>query len=254
MSSIRAISISDRKGVRKNNVDSASLVAGFGLADDAHGGRWHRQVSLLAQESIDTMRRRGLDVVAGNFAENLTTEGIDLTALGVGRHIRIGDSELVISQLGKICHVRCAIFRLAGDCVMPREGIFAVVRKGGPIKVGDPVTVLERSSPTLAVVARKDLIKDHGEPLGALAMERLQPGFVRLDAIGDKEGATLPAILGDLTGIQKIATIIVYDPDGGEGLHLAGYQRLDRPGAVYRCAESIIHHCRTMGEVGDLAP
>lgn len=254
MSSIRAISISDRKGVRKNNVDSASLVAGFGLADDAHGGRWHRQVSLLAQESIDTMRRRGLDVVAGNFAENLTTEGIDLTALGVGRHIRVGDSELVISQLGKICHVRCAIFRLAGDCVMPREGIFAVVTRGGAIKVGDPVTVLERTSPTLAVVARQDLLKEQGEKLASLAVDSLQPGVVRLDAIGDKEGSSLPAILADLTGTQKIATIIVYDPDGGQGLHLAGYQRLDGPGAVYRCADSRIHHCRSVAEVGQLSP
>ncbi|MBM9531821.1 MOSC domain-containing protein, partial [Desulfoprunum benzoelyticum] len=130
---VKAISISDRKGIRKNNIASGELLAGFGLAGDAHGGDWHRQVSLLAQESIETMRAGGLDVVAGNFAENITTKGIDLTTLPVGTHLMIGETELVVSQLGKICHHRCAIYHQAGDCVMPREGLFAVVRKGGII-------------------------------------------------------------------------------------------------------------------------
>ena len=113
---VKAISISDRKGIRKNNIDVGELLVDFGLAGDAHGGDWHRQVSLLAQESIDTMRARGLDVVAGNFAENITTEGIDLSALPVGTHLMVGETELVVSQLGKICHHRCAIYHQAGDC------------------------------------------------------------------------------------------------------------------------------------------
>ena len=133
MKVIKAISISDRKGVRKKNIDSVLLRENFGLENDAHGGDWHRQVSFLAQESINFMREKGLDVVAGNFAENITTEGIDLVALKVGTHLQIGTTELVISQLGKICHNRCAIYHQAGDCVMPREGIFGVVLKGGEI-------------------------------------------------------------------------------------------------------------------------
>ena len=128
--------------MRKNNIDLTNLIADFGLENDAHGGRWHRQVSFLAQESINTMRAKGLDVVAGNFAENITTEGLDLTTLEVGRHITIGPTELVISQLGKICHTRCVIYHQAGDCVMPREGIFAKVLVGGDVKAGDSIEVI----------------------------------------------------------------------------------------------------------------
>ena len=131
MFKIKAISISDRKGMRKKNIESTQLIADFGLKDDAHAGKWHRQVSFLAEESIETMRAKGLDVVAGNFAENITTEGLDLTSIRVGTHLKIGESELVISQLGKICHTRCAIYHQAGDCVMPREGIFGVIVQGG---------------------------------------------------------------------------------------------------------------------------
>ena len=140
---IKAISISDRKGMRKTNVESAELLKDFGLAGDAHGGTWHRQVSFLAQESIETMRAKGLDVVAGNFAENITTEGIDLAVLQVGDHIMVGGTELIISQLGKICHNRCAIYHQAGDCVMPKEGIFAKVLKGGTLAGGDPIRRLD---------------------------------------------------------------------------------------------------------------
>lgn len=120
---IKAISISDRKGMRKTNISKGTLVQDFGLKNDAHGGKWHRQISLLAEESIQFMREKGLDVVAGNFAENITTEGIDLLTLSVGDHIKLGDTEIVISQLGKICHNRCAIYHQAGDCVMPRGNI-----------------------------------------------------------------------------------------------------------------------------------
>lgn len=114
----------------EKNIEATTLIAGFGLKDDAHGGDWHRQVSFLAEESIEFMRQKGLNVVAGNFAENITTQGLHLTELEVGTHITIGDAELIISQLGKICHTPCAIYHQAGDCVMPREGIFAVVIQG----------------------------------------------------------------------------------------------------------------------------
>lgn len=136
-----AISISVRKGTPKSNVPTAVLVPEWGLEGDAHAGQWHRQVSLLALESIDKMRAKGLDVGPGAFAENITTEFINLPNLAIGSCMRIGDTELEITQIGKECHSRCAIFKAAGDCVMPREGIFARVLVGGLIRVGDAVQI-----------------------------------------------------------------------------------------------------------------
>jgi MOSC domain-containing protein YiiM len=135
-----AVCTSEQKGTRKKNVGEAEIVVG-GLAGDAHAGDWHRQVSLLALESIDKMRAKGLQVGPGDFAENITTEGIDLTALPVGTRLRVGDAALEVTQLGKVCHTRCAIYYQAGDCVMPREGIFGRVLAGGLVKVGDDVVV-----------------------------------------------------------------------------------------------------------------
>ncbi len=134
---IIAVCTSANKGERKTNVGRAELLPGQGLAGDAHAGFAHRQVSLLAIESIDKMRAKGLDVGPGDFAENLTTEGIDLVSLPVGTRLKIGDALLEVSQIGKECHTRCAIYYQAGDCVMPKEGIFAVVLAGGPVAVGD---------------------------------------------------------------------------------------------------------------------
>jgi len=137
---IEAVSVSTTKGVRKTNVEQALLRVEHGIEGDAHAGDWHRQVSLLASESIAKMQAAGLDVGAGDFAENLTTSGIDLCSLPVGSRLRVGgDVLLEITQIGKICHERCAIYYQAGDCVMPREGIFARVLEGGVIRVGDPV-------------------------------------------------------------------------------------------------------------------
>ena len=140
--SVVAISISAQKGVPKTNVPAALLVAEHGLQGDAHAGDWHRQVSLLALESIEKMRAQGLDVGPGAFAENITTRSLDLPHLHVGDRLRIGEAELEITQLGKECHSRCAIFEATGDCVMPREGVFARVLVGGPIQVGDPIQAI----------------------------------------------------------------------------------------------------------------
>jgi MOSC domain-containing protein YiiM len=121
------------------------LIEDFGVEGDAHGGPWHRQVSLLAMESIKKMQDLGLKVHHGSFAENITTEGIDLPGLPLGTRLRLGPEALVeVTQIGKECHDRCAIYRLAGDCVMPREGIFVRILKGGPVKPGDEINVLER--------------------------------------------------------------------------------------------------------------
>lgn len=140
---IIAVCTSANKGERKTDIGAGVLVKGFGMEGDAHGGDWHRQVSLLATESIAKMQAAGLSVGPGDFAENLTTRGLDLCSLPIGTRLRVGAEALLeISQIGKVCHERCAIFHQAGDCVMPREGIFAVVLKGGPVATGDVVEVL----------------------------------------------------------------------------------------------------------------
>jgi MOSC domain-containing protein YiiM len=142
-----AVNISARKGTRKKNVHSSCLLPGLGLRDDAHAAPGNRQVSLLARESIDKMVRLGLKVGPGDFAENLTTQGLDLLALPLGTRFRIGEHTLLeVTQIGKVCHTRCAIYYQAGDCVMPKEGIFAQVLEGGEIKVGDEIHVLGGNS------------------------------------------------------------------------------------------------------------
>ncbi len=139
-----AVSVSATKGVKKDNVSQARVMENFGLEGDAHAGDWHRQVSLLALESIDKMRRRGLDLKPGDFAENLTTQDIDIPKLPVGTRLAIGpEVVLEVTQIGKACHHGCAIKQAVGDCVMPREGIFARVLKGGIIQPNDIIEVLD---------------------------------------------------------------------------------------------------------------
>ena len=140
---IVAVCASRRKGVRKRNVEEAEFEADWSLVGDAHAGHWRRQVSLLAVESIEKMRQKGLNVGPGSFAENLTTRGLDLLSLPIGSRVRVGEEVVLeITQHGKVCHNRCAIYEMAGDCVMPREGVFARVIRGGRVKVGDSVEVL----------------------------------------------------------------------------------------------------------------
>jgi MOSC domain-containing protein YiiM len=140
---IKAISVSREKGTRKTNVPEAELRTDFGIVGDAHAGNWNRQVSLLASKSIDEMLKKGAKVSPGDFAENITTEGIDLQKLSIGSKLKLGEStELQISQFGKECHSRCEIFEQVGDCVMPREGVFAKVTRAGSVKVGDAIEVV----------------------------------------------------------------------------------------------------------------
>lgn len=138
-----SVNLSEKKTVRKTPGTEGTLIFDRGFDGDAHAGDWHRQVSLLAQESIDKMVAAGLDVGAGDFAENITTTGIELLTLPIGTVLKIGDAAIVeVSQIGKVCHTKCAIYYQAGDCVMPREGVFAVVRTAGPIRVGDSVSIV----------------------------------------------------------------------------------------------------------------
>ena len=142
MAEVVAVCISEKKGERKTPVVAVELRENHGIAGDAHAGDWHRQVSLLASESIDKMRALGLDVDSGDFAENITTSGIDLVCLPVGSRLQVGETLLEITQIGKECHSRCAIFYQAGDCVMPKEGIFARVISGGTLHPGDGIEIL----------------------------------------------------------------------------------------------------------------
>ncbi|MGI6722464.1 MAG: MOSC domain-containing protein [Anaerovoracaceae bacterium] len=145
MAEVVAVCISEKKGEQKHPVDQAVLKENYGIEGDAHAGKWHRQVSLLGDESVDKLR----DVIdiplpPGAFAENILTRGIELFTLPIGTRLQIGEAIGEVTQIGKECHYGCAIREIAGDCVMPREGIFVRVLKGGTVKAGDPVKILER--------------------------------------------------------------------------------------------------------------
>lgn len=143
MATITSLNISEKKGERKKPVDSVELKTDHGIIGDAHAGMRKRQVSLLASESIQKMKDKGLDVNAGDFAENVTTEGIDLPALPLGTRLKLGLALVEVTQIGKKCHDRCNIYYQAGDCVMPREGIFVRVLEGSSLSPGDPVELVE---------------------------------------------------------------------------------------------------------------
>ena len=143
---VTSVNISAKKGQRKTPIESGVMEvrADYGCADDAHASdAWHRQISLLAEESIKKAQNRGLTVKEGDFAENITTRGFMPFFIPIGTVLQIGEVRVEISQVGKVCHTRCAIYYLAGDCIFPREGIFGVVLDSGTIKVGDAITVLK---------------------------------------------------------------------------------------------------------------
>jgi MOSC domain-containing protein YiiM len=138
------VCISETKGTQKIAIDQAEVVVGFGLEGDAHGGDWHRQISLLADESAQVMRDKGADVGPGDFGENILTSGIVLTTLPIGTRLKIDDIELEVTQIGKECHTHCKIYYAAGTCVMPTEGIFCRVITGGPLRPGAPIETVQQ--------------------------------------------------------------------------------------------------------------
>lgn len=144
MAVVTAVNISERKGVPKHEVDSIELKIGHGIVGDAHAGDWHRQISLLAEESVDKMRVKIPSLKPGAFAENINTRGLELFTLPVGTLLRIGPALVEVTQIGKECHSGCAIKKVTGECVMPREGIFVVVREEGVVRAGDEITVVEQ--------------------------------------------------------------------------------------------------------------
>jgi MOSC domain-containing protein YiiM len=187
-----SVNLSERKGVRKTPVDRGTLVFDRGFEGDAHAGDWHRQVSLLGQESIDAMVAEGLEVGPGDFAENITTSGVDLPALPLGSLIEIGArAVLEVSQIGKVCHTKCAIYYQAGDCVMPREGIFAVVRTPGEIRVGDPIKVLSIGNGVCSRTPASAIAEFEAEKAAEAAREALLPAqLIRHHRLREKTGGS----------------------------------------------------------------
>ena len=140
---IVSIAISKKKGTRKTPVEAAFISKDHGLEGDAHAGKWHRQVSFLSSESIESVKDQGLDVTFGDFAENIASVGVDWKTLPLGTRVKLGDAVVVeITQIGKECHNKCAIYYMAGDCIMPREGVFAKVLEEGTIHCGDEIQIL----------------------------------------------------------------------------------------------------------------
>lgn len=198
MGKVLAVCTSAVRGVQKEDRGAALFVANHGLDGDAHAGDWHRQVSLLSADEIAAFNARGADVAPGAFGENLVVEGIDFRTLPVGTCLRCGDVLLEVTQIGKACHHHCAIFHKMGDCIMPREGIFARVLEGGRIAAGDEMTVVPRDTPL-----------------------PLQAAVITLSdrcAAGEREDASGPAVAKRLqqAGYTVIEQLVL--PDGREGL------------------------------------
>ncbi|MDR2884040.1 MAG: MOSC domain-containing protein [Deferribacteraceae bacterium] len=219
MGNIQAISTSDRKGIQKTNVNSAELRVEHGIVGDAHAGNWHRQVSLLAQESIDKIVAKGLDVKSGDFAENITTLGVELPTVPVGSRLLLGGTELIVSQIGKVCHHRCAIYNKAGDCVMPREGIFGVVVKPGEIKVGDSVSIEPKEGFSVGIITLSDraslgVYEDKTAPeIERVLNESMKCSFIRKELLPDEQ-KRLEMTLIDFADIQKFDLIITNGSTG----------------------------------------
>lgn len=190
---VRAVCLSQARGTEKVNVGRAELQADWGLTGDAHAGHWHRQISLLSADKIAAFNAKGADVQPGAFGENLVVEGLDFRAMPVGTRLRCGAALLEITQIGKECHSHCAIYHRVGECIMPREGVFAKVLEGGPVAVGDVMTVEARPAPLpfqAAVITLSDRC-----------------------AAGEREDKSGPAIVERLTqnGYEIIETLLLPD-------------------------------------------
>ncbi len=143
MGKIIAVCSSEKKGTQKKNIGTAALIAGWGMENDAHAGKWHRQVSLLSHDKVDAFRARGAEVNDGAFGENLVVAGFDFAKLPVGTKLKCNEVVLELTQIGKQCHSHCEIYKAMGDCIMPREGVFTRVLQGGKVSVGDELLLVE---------------------------------------------------------------------------------------------------------------
>lgn len=198
MGKVIAVCISEKKGTQKKEVKEVRLVEDWGIEQDAHAGKWHRQVSLLSFEKIEAFREKGAEVDFGAFGENIIIEGYDLRKIPVGATFQIGDAELVLTQIGKECHSHCEIYKKMGDCIMPREGVFTVVKKGGIVRPGDEVKM------TLPAADR---------PFTAAVITLSDKGFA--GEREDKSGPLIETMLKE-AGYEVAETLLL--PDGKSGL------------------------------------
>ena len=196
MGTVLAVCTSAKKGVQKRNVHSAHFTPEWGIDGDAHAGKWHRQVSLLSADKIEAFRAKGAEVVYGDFGENLVVSGFDFRSLPVGTLLRCGEVLLEMTQIGKECHSHCAIYKTMGDCIMPREGVFARVLEGGTITVGEEMSIVERTSP-LPYQAAVITLSDKG-------------------AAGEREDKSGPAIVEELEahGYEVVEKLLLADGVG----------------------------------------
>lgn len=196
MGTVLAVCTSAEKGVQKRDVHSAHFTPEWGIDGDAHAGKWHRQVSLLSADKIEAFRAKGAEVVYGDFGENLVVSGFDFRSLPVGTLLRCGEVLLEMTQIGKECHSHCAIYKTMGDCIMPREGVFARVLEGGTITVGEEMSIVERTSP-LPYQAAVITLSDKG-------------------AAGEREDKSGPAIVGELEsrGYEVVEKLLLADGVG----------------------------------------
>ena len=193
MGEIKGICISEKRGTQKHEIPEVTLLEGWGLEGDAHGGKWHRQVSLLSYDKIQDFRKRGADVDFGAFGENIIVEGIDFSSLPVGSRFLVGDVQLELTQIGKECHSHCQIYQIMGDCIMPREGVFAEVTRGGLIRKGDQMEV-QLPAPDRPFTAAVITLSDKG-------------------SVGEREDKSGPAIVDLITkaGYQVKETLLLAD-------------------------------------------
>lgn len=189
MGIVMEICISKQRGTRKQPISSAQLKSDYGIVGDAHAGNWHRQVSLLQQEKIDAFQEKGVTVTPGVFGENLVVSGIDFRSLPVGTLLRCGDVLLEMTQIGKECHTHCAIYHQTGDCIMPREGVFAKVLQGGTIAVGDAMHIEQRKIPmpwqaAVITLSDKGAAGQREDQSGPAVAERLrQNGYMVIEQL-----------------------------------------------------------------------
>ena len=221
MGKLLAICISEKRGTQKHVIPKATLIENFGIENDAHAGKWHRQVSLLAVEKIEAFRAKGAMVEYGAFGENLIIEGFDLRAIPVGTKIKVGNTLLKLTQIGKECHSHCAIYHQVGDCIMPREGVFAEVLQGGEIQPGDEVSLLplEKDRPfTAAVITLSDRAAkgEYEDKSGPMAVEMLEKaGYEVLETIILPDGK--PRLQAQLIRLADQRQLDVIFTTGGTG-------------------------------------
>ncbi len=212
MGKIIGICISEKRGTQKSEVPEINLVKDWGLEGDAHGGKWHRQVSLLSYDKIEKFREKGADVALGAFGENIIVEGIDFSSLPVGTKYKVGDVVLEMTQIGKECHSHCQIYKQVGDCIMPREGVFAQVIEAGHIKVGDEMEVI---------------LPDANRPFRAAVITLSDKGYA-----GEREDKSGPKIVEMITeaGYDVVETILLPDeklPLKSNMIRLADQRQVD---------------------------